>query len=160
MPQVDLILEKNPIKLQLQKWGFYNKVFAVTKFALKQNKDRTAEMEKIKQDGIVNEDSERGVDLLTKFTQAAHNHPEFMTDVGIGGRSHLSLREHLLTPMLSTLEASFGIMHKHDICRQRDDSDQPKQRLPESFEQSEGVQEANGGARRSEEGRYNRRSSE
>lgn len=81
MPQVDLFLEKNPVKLQLQKWGFYNKVFAVTKFALDQNKDRTAEMEKIKRDGIVDEESGKGVDLLTKFTQAAYNHPEFMTDV-------------------------------------------------------------------------------
>lgn len=83
MPQVDLVLEKNPIKLQLQKWGFYNKVFAVTKFALDQNRDRTAEMEKIKQGAVVDEESAKGVDLLTKFTQAQYNHPEFMTDVSI-----------------------------------------------------------------------------
>lgn len=70
MPMIDLFLEKNPIKLQLQKLGFNNTVFPVTKFALDQNKDRTAEMEKIKQNGIVDEKSDKGVDLLTKFTQA------------------------------------------------------------------------------------------
>lgn len=70
MPFLDLIWEKNPFKLQLQKWGLNTKVFPVTKFALDQNKDRTAEMEKIKQDGRLDEESGKGVDLLMKFTQA------------------------------------------------------------------------------------------
>ena len=70
MPFLDLIWEKNPLKLQLQKWGVQMKVFPVTKFALDQNKDRTAEMEKIKQDGKVDEESGKGVDFLMKFTQA------------------------------------------------------------------------------------------
>jgi len=37
-------------------------------------------MEKIKQDGRLDEESGKGVDLLMKFTQAQHDHPEFMTD--------------------------------------------------------------------------------
>ncbi|KAK1063811.1 hypothetical protein LTR74_009141 [Friedmanniomyces endolithicus] len=37
-------------------------------------------MEKIKQEGSLDEGSGRGVDLLMKFTQAQHDHPEFMTD--------------------------------------------------------------------------------
>ncbi|KAH9832402.1 putative Cytochrome-P450 family protein [Teratosphaeria destructans] len=80
MPFLDLIFHKNPIKLQLQRWGFNNTVFPVTKFALDQAADRVAEMEKIKQDGLVKLENGRGVDLLTKFTQAQHDHPEFMTD--------------------------------------------------------------------------------
>lgn len=70
MPVIDLFLEKNPFKLQLQRLGFNNTVFPVTKFALDQNKDRTAEMEKIRRDGTVSEKSDKGVDLLMKFTQA------------------------------------------------------------------------------------------
>lgn len=80
MPFLDLLGEKNPIKLQLQRWGINNTVFPVTKFAQDQSFHRTAEMEKIKQDGRVDEESGKGVDLLTKFTQAQHDHPEFMTD--------------------------------------------------------------------------------
>ena len=70
MPMIDLFLEKNPLKLQLQRLGCNNTVFPVTKFALDQNKGRAAEMEKIKQDGLVGDKSGKGVDLLTKFTQA------------------------------------------------------------------------------------------
>lgn len=70
MPFLDLIWSKNPLLLQLQRWGINNSVFPVTKFALDQNKDRTAEMEKIKQDGKLDEESGKGVDLLMKFTQA------------------------------------------------------------------------------------------
>ena len=78
MPFLDLLWEKNPIKLQLQKWGFDTRVFPVTKFALAQSANRFAEMEKIKQDGSL--DERRGADLLMKFTQAQHDHPDFMTD--------------------------------------------------------------------------------
>ena len=70
MPILDLIWEKNPLKLQLQKWGLNNTVFPVTKFALDQNRERTSEMEKIKQDGKLDEESGKGVDFLMKFTQA------------------------------------------------------------------------------------------
>ncbi|KAK5173774.1 uncharacterized protein LTR77_002455 [Saxophila tyrrhenica] len=80
MPFLDLIWSKNPLLLRLQKWGVNNSVFPVTKFALDQNKGRAAEMEKIKQDGKLDEESGKGVDLLMKFTQAQHDHPEFMTD--------------------------------------------------------------------------------
>ena len=67
---LDLIWEKNPLKMQLQKWGLNNTVFPVTKFALDQNRERTSEMEKIRQDGKLDEESGKGVDLLMKFTQA------------------------------------------------------------------------------------------
>ncbi|CAK1355293.1 Pisatin demethylase [Cercospora beticola] len=80
MPFLDLIYQKNPIKLQLQKWGIDKKVFAVTKFALEQSADRASEMEKIKQHGSLDERSGKAVDLLMKFTQAQHDHPQFMTD--------------------------------------------------------------------------------
>jgi hypothetical protein len=70
MPFLDLIWSKNPLLLQLQKWGLNNKVFPVTKFALDRNKERTGEMEKVKQDGKLDEESGKGVDLLMKFTQA------------------------------------------------------------------------------------------
>lgn len=80
MPLLDLLLEKNPVKLRLQKWGVSKTVFPVTKFAQTQSARRAAEMEKIKQDGSVDENSGRAIDLLMKFTQAQHDHPEFMTD--------------------------------------------------------------------------------
>ncbi|EMD01129.1 hypothetical protein BAUCODRAFT_118842 [Baudoinia panamericana UAMH 10762] len=80
MPFLDLLMQKNPISLQLQKWGINKTVFPVTKFALAQSADRAAEMEKIKQNGSMDERAGRGVDLLMKFTQAQHDHPDFMTD--------------------------------------------------------------------------------
>ena len=80
MPLLDLLMEKNPFKLQMQKLGVSKTVFPVTKFALSQSAQRSAEMEKIKTDGALDEMPERGVDLLMKFTQAQHDHPEFMTD--------------------------------------------------------------------------------
>lgn len=80
MPILDLFLEKNPIKLTLQKWGISKTVFPVTQFAQSRSAERRDEMEKIKQGGMVERDDGRGVDLLTRFTQAQHDHPEFMTD--------------------------------------------------------------------------------
>jgi hypothetical protein len=65
-PFLDLIFKKNPILLQLQKWGISNYVFPVTRFAQQQSAARAAEMEKIKQDGALNEESGRAVDLLMK----------------------------------------------------------------------------------------------
>ena len=80
MPFLDLLWEKNPVKLKLQKWGISKKVFAVTRFALAQAADRVTETEKIKENGFLDEQSGKAVDLLMKFTQAQHDHPEFMTD--------------------------------------------------------------------------------
>ncbi|KAK4507294.1 hypothetical protein PRZ48_001029 [Zasmidium cellare] len=80
VPPLDLLFEKNLIKLKLQKWGISKAIFPVTKFALARSAERASEMEKIKQDGSLNESSGKSVDLLMKFTQAAHDHPEFMTD--------------------------------------------------------------------------------
>lgn len=80
MPFLDLLFSKNPIKLQLEKWGIIKKVFPVTKFALTRAGERKDEMQKIKESGIVEEKKGRGIDLLSKFYQAQHDHPEFMTD--------------------------------------------------------------------------------
>ncbi|TKA78206.1 hypothetical protein B0A55_03767 [Friedmanniomyces simplex] len=79
-PFLDLVLEKNPIKLAMQRWGISKTVFPVTRFANDQAAKRASEMEKIKLEGSLDEGSGRGVDLLMKFTQAQHDHPEFMTD--------------------------------------------------------------------------------
>lgn len=76
MPFLDLIWEKNPLRMQMQKWGLNNTVFPVTKFALDQNRERFAETEKIKQDGKLDEESGKGVDLLMKFTQARKHFEE------------------------------------------------------------------------------------
>ena len=80
MPWIDEILEKNPIKLRLEKWGIIRTVFPVTQFALSRSSERSEEMEKVKATGEIIERPGRGIDLLTKFTQAQHAHPEFMTD--------------------------------------------------------------------------------
>ncbi|TIA10472.1 benzoate 4-monooxygenase cytochrome-like protein P450 [Aureobasidium pullulans] len=83
MPFLDLILEKNPLKLQLEKWGVNKKVFPVTKFALDRSGERKDEMQKVRETGIVEKRPGRGIDLLTKFNQAQHDHPEFMTDAQV-----------------------------------------------------------------------------
>lgn len=83
MPFIDLFLEKNPIKLSLQKWGFSKQVFPVTKFALARASERRDEMQKVKETGEIATRPDRGIDLLTKFTQAQHDHPEFMTDAQV-----------------------------------------------------------------------------
>jgi len=80
MPFIDLLWKKNPLKLKWESLGFSKKVFAVTKFALDRAAERSGEMNKIKESGVVDEKEGRGVDLLTKFQQAQHDHPEFMTD--------------------------------------------------------------------------------
>lgn len=72
MPWLDLIWEKNPIRLRLQKWGISSSVFPVTRFAMAQAADRKAEMEKILQDGDIDNEKGRPVDLLMKFTKAQH----------------------------------------------------------------------------------------
>lgn len=83
MPLIDLLLEKNPLKLQLERWGLNKKVFPVTKFALARAHERKDEMAKIREVGVVEKPDGRGIDLLTKFNQAAYDHPEFMTDAQV-----------------------------------------------------------------------------
>ncbi|KAL1297000.1 hypothetical protein AAFC00_004596 [Neodothiora populina] len=80
MAWFDELLEKNPLKLQLEAWGAIKKVFPVTRFALSRSAERKDEMDKVKKTGQVVERPGRGIDLLTKFTQAQHDHPEFMTN--------------------------------------------------------------------------------
>ncbi|KAF4307889.1 Pisatin demethylase [Botryosphaeria dothidea] len=78
-PWLDLLIDKNPIKLALQRWGVIGKIFPVTKFALERQSERAAEMEKIRNHGL--DDNKGGaIDLLSKFTGALHDHPEFMTE--------------------------------------------------------------------------------
>src|SRR5215472_5563778 len=88
MPILDLVLEKNPIRLWLQRCGLSSTVFPVTKFAQSRSAERVAEMAVIREKGLAavtdanqaNGKTTNGVDLLTKFTTAQHDHPEFMTD--------------------------------------------------------------------------------
>jgi len=80
MPMLDLFFEKNPLKLKLEKWGINKTVFPVTKFALDRAAERKDEMEKVRESGVPQQREGRGVDLLTKFQIAQHDHPEFMTD--------------------------------------------------------------------------------
>lgn len=79
MPILDLFLKKNVVKLQLQKWGLWKTLFPATRFALDRAAERGDEMRSIKEKGL---DTSRGgsIDFLSKFTQAQHDHPEFMTD--------------------------------------------------------------------------------
>ncbi|KKY28214.1 putative cytochrome p450 [Diplodia seriata] len=81
-PWLDLLIDKNPIKLALQRYGLIGKVFPITKFALTRQSERAGEMEKIRQHGLQQQDGKKGggIDLLSKFTGALHDHPDFMTD--------------------------------------------------------------------------------
>ncbi|KAF2267825.1 pisatin demethylase [Lojkania enalia] len=84
MPVLDLLLEKNPLRLYAQRIGLSKTVFPVTRFALTRSNERAGEIQKIKTYGVPEKQANpRGVDLLTKFAQAAHDHPEFMTDTQI-----------------------------------------------------------------------------
>ncbi|KAF2463278.1 pisatin demethylase [Lindgomyces ingoldianus] len=84
MPILDLFLEKNPIRLLAQRLGLNKTVFPVTLFAQTRSNERAGEIQKIKAYGLPdNESNPRGVDLLSKFAQAAHDHPEFMTDTQV-----------------------------------------------------------------------------
>jgi len=78
-PLLDKLLQKNPVRLALERWGIRKHVFPVVKFAREQSAARESQMKKVRETGEVTA-SEKGVDLLTKFTQAQHDHPEFMTD--------------------------------------------------------------------------------
>jgi cytochrome P450 len=88
MPFLDHLLKKNVLKLLLQRWGLSKAMFPATKFALDRSAARSSEMNLIKEKGLsavkdvslVESQIPHGVDLLSKFTQAQHEHPEFMTD--------------------------------------------------------------------------------
>ena len=88
VPFLDHILNKNMLKLYLQRWGLFKSEFPATKFALDRSLARSSEMALIKEKGLsavkdvshVESQTPRGVDFLSKFTQAQHEHPEFMTD--------------------------------------------------------------------------------
>jgi cytochrome P450 len=84
MPILDLFLEKNPISLFLQRVGLSKTVFPVTLFAQTRSNERAGEIQKIKTFGLPDDQpNPRGVDLLSKFAQAAHDHPDFMDDTRI-----------------------------------------------------------------------------
>lgn len=84
MPFLDLLLEKNPIRMWAQRVGLSKTQFPVTRFAHTRSNERAGEVQKIKQYGLPeNQPNPRGVDLLSKFAQAAHDHPDFMTDMQI-----------------------------------------------------------------------------
>jgi cytochrome P450 len=89
MPILDLFFQKNVVKLQLQNWGLLKTVFPVTKFGLARSAERSYDMAIIKEKGISalketpesnDAQSYKNVDLLSKFTQAQYDHPDFMTD--------------------------------------------------------------------------------
>ena len=84
MPFLDLLLEKNPIRLFAQRIGLSRTVFPVTLFAQSRSSERAGEIQKIKKYGLPDDkNNKRGVDLLSKFAQAAFDHPEFMDDTRI-----------------------------------------------------------------------------
>lgn len=84
MPILDLLLEKNPIRLFMQRIGLSNTVFPVTLFAQTRSAERFSSIQKIKAFGLSEDEANpRGVDLLSKFAQATHDHPEFMNDTRI-----------------------------------------------------------------------------
>ncbi|KAF2837744.1 benzoate 4-monooxygenase cytochrome-like protein P450 [Patellaria atrata CBS 101060] len=86
MPLLDLVFKKNPIFMLSQKWGLNNTIFPATRFALARSAERAGEMDKVRETGLPppsskgTTDNPGGIDLLTRFTQAQHAHPEFMTD--------------------------------------------------------------------------------
>jgi cytochrome P450 len=87
MPWLDLLFLKNPLKLYLERLQILKTVFPVTQFAQSRSQERASEMRKIREHGL-NENSPsrpsgRGIDLLSKFTAAQHDHPEFMTDAQV-----------------------------------------------------------------------------
>lgn len=85
MPTLDLFLEKNPIRLFAQRIGLSNTVFPVTLFAQTRSNERAGQIQKIKTYGLPEDQANPrgGVDLLSKFAQAAYDHPEFMDDTRI-----------------------------------------------------------------------------
>jgi len=86
MPTLDLLLEKNPLRLLAQRLGLSKTVFPVTLFAQTRSAERASEISKIKLHGLDSSRTREGggsIDLLSKFAQAAHDHPDFMTDTQV-----------------------------------------------------------------------------
>ncbi|KAG9191208.1 hypothetical protein G6011_09296 [Alternaria panax] len=81
MPILDRLLWKNPIALFAQRIGLDKRVHPVTLFALNRSSERASQVEKIKRFGLSDDEkaNPRGIDLLSKFAQASHDH-EFMDD--------------------------------------------------------------------------------
>ncbi|KAL6709305.1 hypothetical protein ACN47E_001712 [Coniothyrium glycines] len=81
MPILDQIFWKNPILLLAQRIGLDKRVHPVTLFALNRSSERASQVEKIKRFGLSDDEraNPRGIDLLSKFAQASHDH-EFMDD--------------------------------------------------------------------------------
>lgn len=78
---LDRLLWKNPISLFAQRIGLDKRIHPVTLFALNRSNERAGQVEKIKRHGLSNDEkaNPRGIDLLSKFAQASHDHP-FMDD--------------------------------------------------------------------------------
>lgn len=81
MPILDRILWKNPISLFAQRIGLDKRIHPVTLFALSRSNERAQQVSKIKKFGLSDDEraNPRGIDLLSKFAQASHDHP-FMDD--------------------------------------------------------------------------------
>jgi cytochrome P450 len=81
MPILDRLLWKNPISLFAQRIGLDKRVHPVTLFALSRSNERAQQVSKVKKFGLSDDEraNPRGVDLLSKFAQASHDHP-FMDD--------------------------------------------------------------------------------
>ncbi|KAL5115414.1 hypothetical protein ACEQ8H_006714 [Pleosporales sp. CAS-2024a] len=81
MPILDRLLWKNPIILFAQRIGLDKRVHPVTLFALNRSSERAQQVEKVKRFGLSDDEkaNPRGIDLLSKFAQASHDHP-FMDD--------------------------------------------------------------------------------
>lgn len=81
MPILDSLLWKNPLILFFQRIGLDKRMHPVTLFAQNRSAERSAQVSKIQRFGL--SDDERaapsGIDLLSKFAQASHDHP-FMDD--------------------------------------------------------------------------------
>ncbi|EKG17123.1 Cytochrome P450 [Macrophomina phaseolina MS6] len=116
-PWLDLIFDKNPIKLFLQRYGIGAKVSPVTKFALARQSERAAEIEKIRKHGL---DEKKGgpIDLLSKFNGALHDHPEFMTDRMVLASSVSMIFAGSETTGIS-LSAAFYYLLKHPSVYRR-----------------------------------------
>lgn len=88
MPFLDLLLRRNVLHMQLQRWGLSKSEFPATRFALQQCAEREEEMAIVKQQGLAglknlsqdNSQENRGADMLAKFTQAQYEHPDIMSD--------------------------------------------------------------------------------
>lgn len=81
MPILDRLLWKNPISLFAQRVGLDKRVHPVTLFALSRSNERAQQVSKVKKFGLSDDEraNPRGIDLLSKFAQASHDHP-FMDD--------------------------------------------------------------------------------